>query len=79
MCARVLPVLQGLSFIRCWHGINPSTDRAPILGEAPGLPGFFNAVAAVGYTLGPVIGRITADAVLGREAVNPHYRLDRFG
>ncbi len=79
VCARVLPVLQGLSFIRCWHGINPSTDRAPILGEAPGLPGFFNAVAAVGYTLGPVIGRITADAVLGREAVNPHYRLDRFG
>jgi glycine/D-amino acid oxidase-like deaminating enzyme len=79
VCARVLPVLQGLSLIRCWHGINPSTDRAPILGEAPGLPGFFNAVSAMGYTLGPVIGRITADAVLGRETVDPHYRLERFG
>jgi glycine/D-amino acid oxidase-like deaminating enzyme len=33
----------------------------------------------MGYTLGPVIGRITADAVLGRETVDPHYRLERFG
>jgi glycine/D-amino acid oxidase-like deaminating enzyme len=79
VCAQVLPVLHGLSFIRCWTGINAAIDRAPILGEAPGLPGFFNAVAANGYTLGPVIGRITADAVLGRETVDPHYRLERFG
>jgi glycine/D-amino acid oxidase-like deaminating enzyme len=79
VCAQVLPVLHGLSFIRSWTGINSSIDRAPILGEAPGLPGFFNAVAANGYTLGPVIGQITAAAVLGREAVNPHYLLERFG
>jgi len=79
VCAQVLPVLHGLTFIRCWTGINSAIDRAPILGEAPGLPGFFNAVSANGYTLGPVIGRITADAVLGRETVDPHYRLERFG
>jgi glycine/D-amino acid oxidase-like deaminating enzyme len=79
VCAQVLPVLHGLSFIRCWTGINAAIDRAPILGEAPGLPGFFNAVAANGYTLGPMIGRITADAVLGRETVDPHYRVERFG
>jgi glycine/D-amino acid oxidase-like deaminating enzyme len=79
VCTQVLPVLHGLSFIRCWTGINSAIDRAPILGEAPGLPGFFNAVAANGFTLGPVIGRITADAVLGRETVDPHYRLERFG
>jgi glycine/D-amino acid oxidase-like deaminating enzyme len=42
------------------------------------MPGFFNAVSANGYTLGPIIGRITADAVHG-EAVDPHYRLERFG
>ena len=75
--ARVLPALRSLSFVRCWTGINPAIDRAPILGEAPGLPGFFNAVSANGYTLGPVIGRITADAVRG-EPVNPYYRLERF-
>jgi glycine/D-amino acid oxidase-like deaminating enzyme len=78
VCARALPVLRSLSFVRTWTGINSAIDRAPILGEAPGLPGFFNAISANGYTLGPIIGRITADAVRG-EAVDAHYRLDRFG
>ena len=78
VCARALPALRCLSFVRAWTGINPAIDRAPILGEAPGLPGFFNAVSANGYTLGPIIGRITADAVRG-VAVDPHYRLERFG
>ncbi|HME21550.1 MAG TPA: FAD-dependent oxidoreductase [Acetobacteraceae bacterium] len=78
VCARALPVLRCLSFVRAWTGINSSIDRAPILGEAPGSPGFFNAVSANGYTLGPVIGRITADAVRGA-SVDPHYRLERFG
>jgi glycine/D-amino acid oxidase-like deaminating enzyme len=79
VCARVLPALRSLNIIRSWTGINPAIDRAPILGEAPGLPGFFNAVSANGYTLGPVIGRITADAVMRSEAVDPHYQLGRFG
>ena len=79
VCAQVLPVLRSLSFVRCWTGINSAIDRAPILGEAPGLPGFFNAVSANGYTLGPVIGQITAQAVLHGEAPSPHYRMERFG
>ena len=79
VCARVLPVLRSLNIVRSWTGINPAIDRAPILGEVPGLPGFFNAVAANGYTLGPVVGRITADAVLHGEPIDPHYRLERFG
>ena len=79
VCARALPVLRSLSIIRSWTGINPAIDRAPILGEAPGLPGFFNTVTANGYTLGPVVGQITADAVLRGDPVNPHYRLGRFG
>jgi glycine/D-amino acid oxidase-like deaminating enzyme len=79
VCDRVLPVLRSLSFVRSWTGINPAIDRAPLLGEAPGLPGFFNTVTANGYTLGPVVGRITADAMLHGEAVNPAYRLERFG
>ena len=78
VCARALPALRSLSFVRAWTGINSAIDRAPILGEAPGLPGFFNAVSANGYTLGPVIGRITADSLRG-EPVDPCYRLERFG
>jgi len=79
VAARVLPALRGLSIIRAWTGINPAIDRAPILGEAPGLPGFFNAVTANGYTLGPIAGRLTADAVLHGQAPNPWYTLERFG
>ncbi len=79
VCARVLPVLRSLQFVRTWTGINPAIDRAPLLGEAPGRPGFFNTVTANGYTLGPVVGRITADAIIHGEPIDPHYRLERFG
>jgi glycine/D-amino acid oxidase-like deaminating enzyme len=79
VCGRVLPALHGLSMIRSWTGINPTIDRAPILGEAPGLAGFYNTVTANGYTLGPIVGRLTAEAILHGEAIDPHYRLERFG
>jgi D-hydroxyproline dehydrogenase subunit alpha len=78
VCARALPALRGLHIVRAWTGINPAIDRAPLLGEAPGRPGFFNTVTANGYTLGPVVGCITADAILHNEPVDPHYRLERF-
>jgi glycine/D-amino acid oxidase-like deaminating enzyme len=79
VCDRVLPALRGLSFVRAWTAINPAIDRAPLLGDVPGLPGFYNTVTANGYTLGPVVGRITADAILHGEAVDPAFSLARFG
>ncbi len=78
VCGRVLPALHGLTMLRSWTGINPAIDRAPILGEAPGLPGFYNTVTANGYTLGPIVGRLTAEAILHGEKINPHYRVERF-
>jgi D-hydroxyproline dehydrogenase subunit alpha len=78
VCGRALPALSRLSILRAWTGINPAIDRAPLLGEAPGLPGFFNCVSANGYTLGPELGRLTAMAVLRREAIDPRYTLARF-
>jgi glycine/D-amino acid oxidase-like deaminating enzyme len=65
--------------VRAWTGINPAIDRAPLLGEAPGLPGFYNTVTANGYTLGPVVGQLTAQAILHGEKIDPHYTLARFG
>jgi glycine/D-amino acid oxidase-like deaminating enzyme len=79
VCARALPAVKALSIVRAWTGINTAIDRAPLLGEAPGLPGFFNAVTANGYTLGPVVGAITAAAILTGEAIDARYRLERFG
>ena len=79
VAAQVLPALRGLSIIRSWTGINTGIDRAPLLGEVPRLPGFFNALTANGYTLGPVCGQITAEAVLRGETVDVRYQLARFG
>jgi len=78
VCGRVLPALHGLTMIRSWTGINPAIDRAPVLGEAPGLPGFYNTVTANGYTLGPIVGRLTAEAILHNEPIDKNYRLERF-
>jgi glycine/D-amino acid oxidase-like deaminating enzyme len=65
--------------LRAWTGMNVHIDRAPILGEAPGCPGLFAAVTSSGYTLGPVAGRMTADALLGRDAVGAEFSIARFG
>lgn len=59
----VIPALRKLHIIRSWAAMNVNIDGAPILGEHPGIPGFFNAVASNGYTLGPLVGRITADLI----------------
>jgi len=77
--AKALPALRALSIVRAWTGVNTAIDRAPLLGEAPGHPGFYNAVTANGYTLGPVAGQLTAAAILHGEAIDPHYRIERFG
>ncbi|HWT08692.1 MAG TPA: FAD-dependent oxidoreductase [Roseomonas sp.] len=79
VAGHVVPALAGLSVLRAWTGMNVHIDRAPILGEAPGCPGLFAAVTSSGYTLGPVAGRITADALLGRDAVAPDFAIARFG
>lgn len=61
---RVVPALRKLHVIRTWAAMNIDIDGAPILGEHPQLPGFFNAVTSNGYTLAPLVGRITADLVI---------------
>ncbi|MBX9698899.1 MAG: FAD-binding oxidoreductase, partial [Acetobacteraceae bacterium] len=78
VAGRVMPGLAGLSAIRAWNGLAPEVDRAPLLGEVPGVPGFFTAVSSLGYTLAPVVGRMTAEAVLGRAAPPACFTLARF-
>ncbi|MCX7377086.1 MAG: FAD-dependent oxidoreductase [Alphaproteobacteria bacterium] len=79
VAARVLPALRGLSIIRSWTGIAPMLDRAPILGEAPGLPGFHNSLCGVAYTLGPICGKLAAEELLHGTKPDPRFTLDRFG
>lgn len=79
VCERALPTVKALSMLRAWTGINPAIDRAPLLGEVPCLPGFYNAVTANGYTLGPIIGQLTAEAILHGQTIDPRYQVERFG
>lgn len=58
---QVLPALEAIHIIRSWSAINVSIDGAPILGETPGVPGFFNAVTVNGVTMGPLIGWLNAE------------------
>jgi glycine/D-amino acid oxidase-like deaminating enzyme len=48
--------------------VNGTADWRPVLGEAPGVPGFFLQVFPwMGFTAGPIAARVVADLVLGRQ------------
>ena len=77
---RVLPAVSGLHMVRCWAGMNVNIDGAPIIGEVPGVPGFYNAVTSNGYTLAPITARLVADLIVhGRTEIDiTPFRIDRF-
>jgi len=54
--------------VRTWPAIvNGTADWRPLIGEAPGRPGFFLALFPwMGFTAGPLTGKVVADLVLGR-------------
>jgi len=81
IASRAVPALKDLHAIRIWAGMNVNIDRAPILGEVPGQPGFYNCVSSNGYTLAPLLGRLTAEMVAGKTTSLPvgPYSIRRFG
>ena len=77
----VVPALRRLHVIRSWAAMNINIDGAPILGEHPGVAGFFTCVTSNGYTLGPIMGATTAALILKRDPgrdVTP-FSIARFG
>ena len=81
IASRAVPALGALHAVRIWAGMNVNIDRAPILGEVPGLPGFYNCVSSNGYTLAPVLSRLTSEMIAGRSPSLPveAYSIKRFG
>lgn len=65
----VVPDLAAVSIVRTWVGqVNGNKSWRPLIGEMPGLPGFFiNYVPWMGFTGGPAAGRIVASLVQSRE------------
>ena len=77
---RTVPFVGGLHLLRSWAAMNVNIDGAPLLGEIPGRPGVFVAATANGYTLGPIVGRATADLLMGRPRPDlDGFTLRRFG
>ncbi len=82
LAQRMLPGLPEKPESR-WLGFRPSLpDSLPVLGAAPGWPGAYFAFGHhhLGFTLGPVTGRIVADLAAGRDPgldLSP-YRADRW-
>lgn len=66
LAARLAPGIRALRVMRTWAGLNTTADGKCIVGS---LKPAFRVVVAVpgdaGYTLGPLIGRMAADIVLG--------------
>jgi glycine/D-amino acid oxidase-like deaminating enzyme/bacterioferritin-associated ferredoxin len=77
---QLVPEIGLLHMIRSWAAIGVMIDGAPILGELPGHRGFFNAVGANGYTMGPFLGQITAELIRSGQRITDirPFTVDRF-
>jgi len=65
--AGVIPALAQARAVRSWTAmVNGTPDWRPIIGEAPGAPGFYLCLFPwMGFSAGPMTARIVADLVLG--------------
>lgn len=66
--ANVIPALTRMLAVRTWTAtVNGTEDWRPLIGAAPGNPGFFLALFPwTGFSAGPMTARLVADMVLGR-------------
>ncbi|WP_372424389.1 NAD(P)/FAD-dependent oxidoreductase [Salinarimonas chemoclinalis] len=65
LAARLAPGIAQARVIRTWAGVNTTCDGASIIG-AVGPRGLFVAVPGdAGYTLGPLVARLAAQAIRG--------------
>ena len=80
---RLLPSVGRLEVQRTWAGrIDASPDATPILGEAPGVKGFYIATGMSGHgiAMGPGVGLVMSQLIMGETpSIDLHpFRLSRF-
>ena len=63
-----MPALSEARLLRAWAGfVNGVEDWLPIIGEIESVPGLYVGVFPfMGFTAGPLMGRVLADLVLDR-------------
>ena len=78
-----VPVLEDAEILRGWAGLYAVTpDENPVIGEIPGIKGFFCATgfSGHGFQHGPAVGRILSELILDgntRFDISP-FRFERF-
>lgn len=78
---RTVPESSGAQLVRSWAGVGTGTrDGLAVIGESSRVKGFHVSWAPLGFTMGPITGKLFADQFLGREHTIPmhHYTPDRF-
>lgn len=75
-----VPALASARLMRVWTGFEANVpDFYPLAGALPGLPdAFILACVRGGYTIGPYMGRLIGDLILGREPEMPLFDPARF-
>jgi len=65
----VVPGLASFRLLRSWTGFEANVpDFTPLAGALPGIPdAYVLTCVRGGYTIGPYIGRLMGDLILGRE------------
>ena len=73
LACHAVPALRQARILRTWLGVEGITrDVMPIVGELPGAPGaYVIGCARGGYTIGPYLGALLAQRILGREPEMP--------
>jgi len=78
-----VPILEKAEILRGWGGLYAMTpDENPIIGEIPGVKGFFctTGFSGHGFQHGPAVGRIMSELILdGKTSFNlSPFEFDRF-
>ncbi len=81
--ARILPALQGASFLRAWSGtLEVTPDKVPIIDAVDRIKGYILAsgFSGHGFCLGPIAGKLLSELIVDGEPSLPlhEFRLSRF-
>jgi sarcosine oxidase subunit beta len=79
LAAHAVPALREARVVRAWLGLEAETaDALPAIGPIPGVPeAWIIGCVHSGYTSGPYMGRLLAQAVLGEAPEMPLFPVDR--
>ncbi|MGH9350394.1 MAG: NAD(P)/FAD-dependent oxidoreductase [Vicinamibacterales bacterium] len=80
LAVHAVPRLVETRLVRVWHGLEAHVpDFLPLVGPLAGLANAF-VIGCVrgGYTIGPYVGQLLGEAILGRQPERPLFDPNRF-